>query len=199
MRDIACPQCSVQMQPFFAEAGDGGLKVELDRCPKCERLWFDVRELERAVGKSFLPRLKGADAERSCPVCKLLLGTSLISGDVAVEECGQCGGALLDAHDFQMISGKPLREAKAPPPPPPPKPKPPPPAAKKPKVVEFTCERCRTKTPISEAGNVNGATVCRKCETKPWPNQPTWYSSAGRGDDPLTELLDDIVDNLFNR
>lgn len=195
MRVIDCPACAVPMQPFFAE-GKG--RVELDRCPKCTRLWFDVKELEAAAGEKFLPRLKGSPATRSCPADKVLLDTNLIRGDVAIEECGLCGGALLDAAEFEQISGKPLRQVKpktAPPPPPPSKPKPP--AAKPatpPKVVQFVCERCRDTFPITQAGNVNGATVCRDCETKPWPNQPTWYS---KGDDPLTQFLDSVINDLF--
>ena len=189
MRVLDCPECAVPMQPFYVKPRDGGLTVELDRCPKCTRLWFDVRELERAAGRAFLPRLRGADGSRSCPVCKLLLGTSLIRGDVPIEECGQCSGALLDAHDFELISGKPLEPAKetkrAKPPPPPPAP---------PKLVEFTCERCRTRTPISQAVTVKGATVCSACATKPWPNQPGWYD---KGADPLTELIDDLFTKLF--
>ncbi|MBL8957565.1 MAG: zf-TFIIB domain-containing protein [Myxococcaceae bacterium] len=190
MRVIDCPACAIPMQPFFAE---GRGRVELDRCPKCTRLWFDVKELEAAAGEKFLPRLKGAAATRSCPVDKVLLDTNLIRGDVPIEECGLCGGALLDGQDFEQISGKPLRQVMVKPPPPPPKPKRT--GTKEvPKVIEFACERCRQRFPISEAGNINGATVCRECSLKPWPNQPTWYS---RGDDPLTHLLDSIVDGLF--
>jgi Zn-finger nucleic acid-binding protein len=193
------------MQPFFAE---GKARVELDRCPKCTRLWFDVKELEQAAGEKFLPRLRGSPATRSCPLDKVLLDTNLIRGDVPIEECGMCGGALLDAVEFEQISGAPLRQVKpkgAPPPPaqkqqpkkqPPPQPKPQPkaPAKETPKVVEFVCERCRDSFPVSQAGNVNGATVCRDCEMKPWPDQPTWYN---RGDDPVTALLDSVINGLF--
>ena len=122
MRVIDCPECAVPMQPFFVT---GTPPVELDRCPKCTRLWFDVKELERAVGKAFLPRLRGAEASHTCPVDKVTMGTSLIRGDVPIEECGTCGGAMLDSHDFEQISGAPLRQVKpgapAPPPPAPPK------------------------------------------------------------------------------
>ena len=186
MRVIDCPECALKMQTFFAAAPDQGLMVELDRCPKCTRLWFDVRELERAVGKSFLPRMKGADASHACPVCKTALHTSLIRGDVPIEECASCSGALLDAHDFELISGKPLAEAKKAPAPPPPK--------QKTKLVEFNCARCGQRKPIAEAVQVNGATVCKSCGSKPWPQQPQWYQ---KGTDPLADLLDDIFGNLF--
>lgn len=188
MRIIDCPECAVMMQPFFAQ-GVTGLRVELDRCAKCGRIWFDVKELETAVGRSFLPRMRGAPAAHGCPVDEVLLDTSLIRGEVPIEECGRCGGALLDEHDFELISGGKLQETKPPPPP-----------SKKPKLVEFTCERCRTRTPVSEAGNVKGATVCRACEGKPWPNQPGWYQrSSSTGTDAVSDLLDDLVDHLFNR
>lgn len=192
MRAIDCPACAVPMQPFFAE-GKG--RVELDRCPKCTRLWFDVKELEAAAGEKFLPRLRGAPATRSCPTDKVLLDTNLIRGDVPIEECGLCGGALLDAQEFEQISGAPLRQVKPKAAPPPPLPKPPRPAkAAAPKVVEFVCERCRDSFPIAQAGNLNGATVCRECEMKPWPNQPTWYSNA---DDPVTRFLESVINDLF--
>ncbi len=185
MRVLDCPECAVKMQPFFAAPPDKGLVVELDRCPKCTRLWFDVRELERAAGRSFLPRLRGADATHACHVCKTPLHTSLIRGDVPIEECATCSGALLDAHDFELISGKRLQEAKAPPPPP---------APKKPKLVEFSCARCGQRKPMGEAVNLKGATVCRACSARPWPDQPAWYN---KGTDPLADLLDDLFGNLF--
>jgi Zn-finger nucleic acid-binding protein len=172
------------MQAYFVE-GD----VELDRCLQCMRLWFDVKELEKSAGRSFLPRLKGTDSSHECPVDKVLLGTSLIRGDVAIEECPMCGGALLDAHDFELIAGKALKEAVKPKP----KPKraaPPPPA---PKVVAFRCERCGDKTPISQAGNTLGQTVCRDCELKPWPQPTQPYQTTDIG-----KMIEEMLDTLFD-
>jgi Zn-finger nucleic acid-binding protein len=193
MRTIDCPECAVSLQPFFAKGATGAL-VELDRCAKCTRLWFDVRELETAVGQPFLPRLRGATSAHGCPVCKTALSASLIRGDVPIEECGSCGGALLDERDFELISGARLTEVK------PPAPQPPPaaPSKKGAKLVEFTCAKCRRRFPITEAGNVNGATVCKSCELEPWPNQPSWYGRRQSGPEDLGQLLDDLVGFLFD-
>jgi Zn-finger nucleic acid-binding protein len=198
MRVIDCPGClGVAMQPFFVEGRDGGPRVELDRCPKCTRLWFDVKELERAAGQSFLPRLRGQAGAHACPVCRVTMGTSLIRGDVPIEECGTCGGAMLDAGDFELISGAPLKQVKPAPQPSKPagKPLPKKPAAKAtPRVVEFACARCHQLTPVAEAGNVNGATVCKRCALEPWPDQPTWYNT---GNDPLSRFLEELFGSLF--
>ncbi len=179
------------MQPFFAE---GKARVELDRCPKCARLWFDVKELETAAGEKFLPRLHGSASTRSCPVDKVLLDSNLIRGDVTIDECGMCGGALLDAQDFAQISGVPLRQVKPKAAPPPPLPRASKRANDTPRVVEFVCERCRKPFPVTALVDRNGAAVCRDCDLKPWPDQPTWYS---RGDDPVTKLIEGFINDLF--
>ena len=193
-RVVNCTVCALSMQPFFAR-GVKDVLVELDRCPSCTRLWFDVKELETAAAKTFLPRMRGADSTHLCPLCAAPLSTSLIRGDVPIEECATCSGALLDAHDFELISGGALVEVKPPAPPAAPAAKKAPPA----KVVEFTCAKCHKRFPLKEADNVNGATVCRQCATEPWPDQPKW--SGNRSSTALGDVEDwlDLLGDLFTR
>lgn len=192
------------MQPFFAR-GSTGAMVELDRCAQCTRLWFDVKELEAAVGKAFLPRLRGAASMRICPVCRAAthLHTSLIQGEVPIEECAGCDGALLDDRDFELISGAKLKQEKAPPPSTPPR-------RRRGKgkrsaqLVEFTCARCEKRTPIAEAGTHLGFTVCRDCELTPWPDPPPAAGHRLDDDDDdfgsdLGDLLDAVVSFFTER
>jgi Zn-finger nucleic acid-binding protein len=98
------------METFKAMARDKGAPVELDRCLTCKRVWFDVPEVERATGRPYLSRLEGTASPRKCPACTGAMNDVLIGGEITVEQCTQCRGALVDPSQLKALSGGPLVE-----------------------------------------------------------------------------------------
>jgi Zn-finger nucleic acid-binding protein len=98
------------MEIFHAKPRDKGPPIELDRCPKCRRVWFDVPELERAVGRTYLSRLEGTPSPRACPACRSEMIDTLVGGEMTVEQCTKCRGALVDTDQLKALSGGPLIE-----------------------------------------------------------------------------------------
>jgi Zn-finger nucleic acid-binding protein len=105
------------METFKAMARDKGAPVDLDRCLSCKRVWFDVPELERAVGRPYLARLEGTASKHQCPACGGPMSDTLVGGEVTLEQCAKCRGALVDPGELKSLSGGPLVEAVPPIPP----------------------------------------------------------------------------------
>jgi Zn-finger nucleic acid-binding protein len=117
VRTLTCPYCVKPMETFKALARDKGPPIELDRCRQCERVWFDVPEIERAVGKQYLSRLEGIGSPHRCPACAASMNEVLVNGEITVEQCTGCKGALVDPAELKTLSGGPLVEAVPPIPP----------------------------------------------------------------------------------
>jgi Zn-finger nucleic acid-binding protein len=100
------------MEIFRAMARDQGPPVQLDRCGKCWRVWFDVPELERATGRRFLARLEGTPSPHPCPACQRAMINTLVGGEVTVEQCTHCKGALIDLESVKTLAGGPLVDHK---------------------------------------------------------------------------------------
>lgn len=148
-------------------------RIEVDRCGRCGRLWFDKGELERATGGRYLSRLKGGPGPHPCLVCQGATVSTLVAGEVTVEECHGCGCVMLDPKGVSTLLGEPVVEVAPPLPQPvgaPPKKM----LSRRTADIEVACERCGDTVKLVDSGNVNGAIVCRSCELAPWPDQQTW-------------------------
>jgi uncharacterized protein len=102
---VTCPKCQVEMgRVHFQE-------IEVDRCPKCHGLWFDLMEHEE------LKKLPGAETidagaktasvspeprELDCPRCKtkMLITRDPQQPHLVFEKCAVCYGVFFDAGEF---------------------------------------------------------------------------------------------------
>ena len=103
-----CPRCWVKMEKERLEVF--GPDIEVDRCPKCQGVWFDPGELSRAVGKKtgdYLTKHVGTKSESQlvCPRCGGLMDLEY-ADEVEVDSCIKCGGAWLDAGELEKLKRK---------------------------------------------------------------------------------------------
>jgi uncharacterized protein len=102
-----CPKCSGAMERI--NVGE----IEVDRCPGCHGLWFDLREhehlkevkdSEKLIDSAPSSRTKDLDAMRglTCPRCKgrLVRLAAPEQPHVKYDQCHTCGGAFFDAGEF---------------------------------------------------------------------------------------------------
>ncbi|MEX0774586.1 MAG: zf-TFIIB domain-containing protein [Phycisphaeraceae bacterium] len=114
---MKCPKCGGNMHAV--PVGD----FEVDRCGSCEGIWFDLREIDHArqikdsdamvdpgqPGGSAGTTAKETDAIRdiTCPRCgtnvKLVKLAFPDQPHIHYEQCATCGGAFLDAGEFQDL------------------------------------------------------------------------------------------------
>jgi len=95
-------------------------QVDVDRCPRCQGLWFDRRELKRVL-EGFseggpLPlsvgteHIEGHDeTAATCPRCDLPLARSetIAVAGLHWDTCDKCGGAWLDGGELTTIASDP--------------------------------------------------------------------------------------------
>lgn len=102
---VSCPKCHVEMgRVTFQE-------IEVDRCPQCQGLWFDLMEHEE------LKKLPGAESidagartasvsqeprDLDCPRCKtkMLITRDPQQPHLVFEKCTICYGVFFDAGEF---------------------------------------------------------------------------------------------------
>lgn len=101
----SCPDCAVPLQVLFVERGGGRSDVQVDRCPACHGLWFEVGELEDTVAKLVPQERLGAPTDRRCPACSTTMETVLLPGAVPAETCGSCRGVWLDEGELKELGG----------------------------------------------------------------------------------------------
>lgn len=102
---VSCPKCQVEMTRVAFE------EVEVDRCPQCQGIWFDLMEHEE------LKKLPGAEKidtgaktasvspeprELDCPRCKtkMLVTRDPQQPHLVFEKCSICYGVFFDAGEF---------------------------------------------------------------------------------------------------
>lgn len=107
---ISCPKCQATMEQFKQDL------FELDRCPSCQGLWFDARELDLlrvskaadsidtgspAVGQ-FMNSKDGYD----CPRCggNMLRLVDPGQPHIWYETCSSCRGSFMDAGEFSDLT-----------------------------------------------------------------------------------------------
>jgi uncharacterized protein len=103
---VTCPKCQVEMGKVHFQ------EVEVDRCPQCHGLWFDLMEHEE------LKKLPGAESidlgakkatvsqeprELDCPRCKtrMLITRDPQQPHLVFEKCSICYGVFFDAGEFK--------------------------------------------------------------------------------------------------
>jgi len=104
-----CPKCRGQLEEVSYQ------KVRIDRCKKCDGLWFDFAELQELlemdgaesidVGSPVLGGAYNGMQRIDCPVCKVVMIP--MSDDkqqhINYEICSQCYGVFLDAGEFSDL------------------------------------------------------------------------------------------------
>jgi Zn-finger nucleic acid-binding protein len=101
---MRCPRCrQSSLKEEFVKEKD----LTLDRCPKCQGVWFDRGELSRllaeAAGELEIPR-NAVRLQSKCPRCdKPLYAFHYPRTRVTVEMCKRCTGFWLDQGEFSQI------------------------------------------------------------------------------------------------
>ena len=99
-----CPKCRDHLQEvtYFG--------LELDKCKKCQGLWFDVNELDQMKAQldettrwididlwKFANRANFNASEYDCPKCETVMSElAFDNSHVTLEFCINCGGVWLD-------------------------------------------------------------------------------------------------------
>jgi Zn-finger nucleic acid-binding protein len=105
---MKCPSgCGLYLNPHKVIASGDGREIELDRCARCEGVWYDVGELHQLVEvadeKVKVPR--GAeDAHTPCPRCDGKLMLFYYPQTYAmIEACKRCGGIWIGKNELREI------------------------------------------------------------------------------------------------
>lgn len=112
---IKCPVCEVDMANVKFH------QIEVDRCPRCEGIWFDLLEhqdlkKEEGAGRIDLGARGATLSEKGkiidCPRCKIRMSPTH-DGDqphIVYEKCSHCGGVFFDAGEFSDFKELTLAE-----------------------------------------------------------------------------------------
>ena len=100
---IKCPVCKIDMQTSKCH------EIEIDRCPKCKGIWFDILEhedLRKIKGsadkidiKADDPMAVGEGKIIDCPRCHTRMSPTRDSAQphIVYEKCSACSGVFFDA------------------------------------------------------------------------------------------------------
>ncbi len=113
---IHCPKCAGETMAQVTVQ-----EVEVDRCPRCGGLWFDVEEherLRRVEGSETVDVAAGATRTSSreqvldCPRCHTRMVSTHVPDQphIVVETCPVCYGLFFDAGEFADLKHMTLRE-----------------------------------------------------------------------------------------
>ena len=102
---MKCPHCPIELESAASRG------VDLDRCRRCEGLWFDRDELGKfnRFDSDFPLRpdnpTQGEFTSLRCPRCSSFLARFryVPGGELEVERCISCKGVWLDAGEIQTI------------------------------------------------------------------------------------------------
>ncbi len=109
---MKCPKCSAPLRPVTFQ------RVEVDRCEKCEGLWFDMMEqkdLRRMTGSEAIDtgttRDAALDAKQMvlCPrdQARMVRMVDPAHPRIWFESCPHCYGMFLDAGEFTDLRKDP--------------------------------------------------------------------------------------------
>ncbi len=110
MKPRKCPKCSGSLKPVnYAQ-------IEVDRCVKCQGIWFDSLEaetLKEIEGSEILDtgnpeagnKLDRLDGDICCPRCgkKMMRMLDIDQHSIWYEKCLNCHGVWLDAGEFRKF------------------------------------------------------------------------------------------------
>lgn len=113
---ITCPKCKNSTMATVTFQG-----VDVDRCPQCKGIWFDLleeRDLLKAKGSEAVD--VGARAastnskaqELQCPKChtQMISLHDLRQPHIVFEKCSVCYGVFFDAGEFADLKKMSLKE-----------------------------------------------------------------------------------------
>ena len=107
---MRCPKCRADMEPIEHEG------VEIDRCEHCSGMWFDAGEMEAVANAGAAAALDTGDAatgaslnrqrDYECPRCHgdMTQVSDRRQPHIHFEQCGDCGGAFLDAGELRDLA-----------------------------------------------------------------------------------------------
>src|SRR4051812_46473175 len=104
MSQRQCADCRAGMLrvPYMKDAHSP--RVWLDRCPKCQAIWFDAGEPEAATGRGDLHlELSAAETHAPCPVCDVPLFEAKLATAPALA-CARCRGVHLKVDALPTLS-----------------------------------------------------------------------------------------------
>jgi Zn-finger nucleic acid-binding protein len=81
--------------------------VTVDKCDRCDGLWFDAAELDRWLGDAYTPDARPPESRiparglgsRPCPRCHCALDTAGWTG-LVLDRCGTCRGLFVEAPEI---------------------------------------------------------------------------------------------------
>lgn len=103
---MICPKCRGDMEKVVFE------HVEVDRCNKCEGIWFDMLEHEELKNLKGSEAIDSGDPEKGkkfnavdlidCPKCnsRMIRMVDSKQPHIWYESCGVCHGLFFDAGEF---------------------------------------------------------------------------------------------------
>jgi Zn-finger nucleic acid-binding protein len=102
---IRCPQCNVDMVNTKFQ------QIEIDRCPQCKGIWFDIlehQELKQVPGSEQIDsgasnaQPTGEGKILDCPRCHIRMSPTHDADQphIVYEKCSHCCGVFFDAGEF---------------------------------------------------------------------------------------------------
>lgn len=103
---IQCPVCKVNMQTSTCH------ETEVDRCPRCKGIWFDILEhedLRKVKGAADKIDVRTDDSSANsegkiidCPRCHVRMSPTHDAEQphIVFEKCSACSGVFFDAGEF---------------------------------------------------------------------------------------------------
>lgn len=105
---MKCPKCSSEMNIVKYDY------VQVDKCPTCNGIWFDLMEREDLLQMNGSERIDTPDSkiqqndqskpesETICPKCnvKMHILHDILQNHIEYEQCGSCRGIYLDKGEF---------------------------------------------------------------------------------------------------
>lgn len=110
MKSLCCPKCRGKLESIIYQG------IEVDRCRKCQGIWFDCLEAEQLrelqgsesldVGNSIAESQSDRIPQQiNCPRCHLKMMQILDLDQHALwyEKCQKCNGIWFDAGEFKKF------------------------------------------------------------------------------------------------
>lgn len=106
---MQCPKCDADMERVIFES------VEVDRCTRCQGLWFDASEREDLLKKRGAESIDTGNADEgremnridriNCPRChvRMVKMVDARQHHIWYEGCAMCGGSFMDAGEFRDL------------------------------------------------------------------------------------------------